>query len=135
MFWYCSHRCHERREFRPGNIIPDHSPLAALKGRYEKHGHEISRPLLQDRPEEAPDVVGAPRVKPAWYIFRHAVAPGPGLPVLSEEELSGVAARDAWEEIPSYAESNETEKRMIGGIVELWLFEMKWRRKAAQGQG
>lgn len=130
--------------FRPGNLIPDHIPLAALNGRYRQYEREIPRPLFQDRPEDAPDLADTPPEKSAWYIFRHAGVPGddeqeglalwgpgPELPVLTEAQVWDLADDNAWEEIPGYRESTDLEKRMVRGLVCLWLFEMKQAGRAA----
>ena len=133
-------RC-EIAYFRPGNLIPDKIPLAALNDEYERYHGEIPRPLFEDRPEEAPEFAGVASEKCGWYIFWHCEVSGEypqgglalwgklELPVFTGEQLRDIRNRGAWNEIPAYQDSTPLEGRMVRGVVGLWLFEMDRREQ------
>ena len=62
--------------FRPGNLIPDDVPLAALNHEFERYYEHHPKPTFKDRPEEAPEFAGAISEESGWYIFWHAEVPG-----------------------------------------------------------
>ena len=132
--------------FRPGLMVPDDVPLAALNGEYERYQDEMPRPLFRDRPEEAPRFQDVASEVSAWYIFWHcdvseenrkeglALWSRGNMPVLTKEQLEDLRRGEAWDEIPGYTESTEAEKSLVRGIVGLWLFEMAKREKLQGGR-
>lgn len=127
--------------FRPGNLIPDDVPLAALNHEFERYYEHHPKPTFKDRPEEAPEFAAVTSEESHWYIFWHTEVPGEyprgglalwgslELPVFSREQLRDIRNRGAWNEIPAYQDSTPLEGRMVRGVVGLWLFEMDRREQ------
>ena len=80
--------------------------------------------------------------KSGWYVFWHCEEPGEypqgglalwgslELPVFTREQVRDIRDRGAWDEVPGYADSTPLERRMVRGVVGLWLFEMdRWEQE------